>query len=78
VVVVIDRGFGAEHLAQAGLAALAGHDEDLLEVRVLAGLDVDQVREREVAHGRGARVDDLVRELGPPGGQALTSCLRIG
>src|SRR5262249_14220116 len=50
-VVVVDGVLGAEHLAQATLARPAGDDQDLLRVRVLARLDLDQVRERQVAHG---------------------------
>jgi hypothetical protein len=49
--------------SEASLAALSRHDEDLLGVRVLARLDIDKCRERQVAHGRRTRIDDLVRHF---------------
>src|ERR671919_808541 len=59
-VVVIDRVLGAEHFADAALAALSGHDRDFLRIRVLTRLDIDECREREIPHRRLAGVDDLV------------------
>src|SRR3954468_22388450 len=54
---------GRAHLAQPRLAWPAGGDHDLLRVRVLADVDVDQRRQRQIAHGHRAGVDDLVRHL---------------
>ncbi len=51
-------------LPEATCAARSGHDENLPGVRILARLDLDDRREREVAHRRRARVDDLVRHFG--------------
>jgi hypothetical protein len=42
-VVVVDRGRGAEHLAEAAVGALAADDQDLARIRVLAGVDPDSV-----------------------------------
>src|SRR5215470_18926285 len=66
-VVVVDRGLGAEHLAEAPVAAFAREDRDLARIRVLAGVDLRPGRERQVAHRRPSGVDDLVGDLRPTG-----------
>src|SRR5262249_48147018 len=67
-VVVVDRGLGAVHLAEAPVAAFAREDRDLARIRVLAGVDLRPGREREIAHGGLAGVDDLVGDLRPARG----------
>src|SRR6202008_34491 len=77
-VVVVDGGLGAEHLGGAGVGPLARVDPDLARIRVLAGVDLRQGRECQVAHRRLAGVDDLVGDLRPARREAITSCWRIG
>jgi len=64
-VVVVDGVLRAEDLAEAAVGALARDDRNLPRIRVLAGVDLRQRREREVAHRRLAGVDDLVGDLRP-------------
>ena len=62
-VVVVDRVPGPEDLAQPRLAGLARTEHHLLRVRVLADLDTDQRRQRQIAYGQRAGVDDLMGHL---------------